>query len=200
VLPGSGDLAERLRRADVGYRLAVENVARGRTALEAHEVAEESPAHRRNMLLPQARVAGIGVARATGGGGEQVVYLTEILVAREAARSPVEVRAELRQVIGQARSAAGAPPLVPDAALDGLAQRTADEMARGSPPGERRLAAAALELEGRRRSAADALLVASPREAARSRNATDAGFRRFGTGIATGSRTGLLHIAIAYTD
>jgi uncharacterized protein YkwD len=200
VLPGSGDLAARLRRAGIGYRRAVENVARGRTALEAHEVAAESPAHRRNMLLPDARIAGIGIARGSLPGGEEVVYLTEILLDRAPTPASAGARAAVRQAIGRARDVAGIPPLAPDGALDRLAQRAAEDMARGARSGERRLAAAALELEGRRRSAADALLVVSAEEAARSNHAVDDRFGRFGVGVAAAPQSGLLHVAIAYTD
>jgi uncharacterized protein YkwD len=80
VLPGTGDLAARLRRGGVGYRRAVENVARAATGLEAHEVAAESPAHRANMLDPAVKLAGVGIARTRAGAGEPVVYLTQILI------------------------------------------------------------------------------------------------------------------------
>jgi uncharacterized protein YkwD len=81
VLPGTGDLGARLRRAGVAYRRAVENVARASSGLEAHDVAAASPAHRANMLDPAVKVAGIGLARTRVRAGEPVVYLTQILLA-----------------------------------------------------------------------------------------------------------------------
>jgi uncharacterized protein YkwD len=200
VLPGSGDLAARLRGARVIYRRAVENVARGRTALEAHEVAEESPAHRRNMLDPEVHLAGVGIARAGGGPGD-AVYLTQILVARGTAWTAESARAELRRILERARAAARAEPLAVDPLLDALAQRTATGMARGEAGAERRLAAAALALEGRRRSAADTLVAQGPEAAGSTANATEPRFRRYGTGIATDrERPGQLWIAVAFTD
>jgi uncharacterized protein YkwD len=152
------------------------------------------------MLLPEARIAGIGIARGSLPGGEEVVYLTEILLDRAPPPTTADARAAVRQAIGRARDAARVPPLAPDTALDRLAQRAADDMARGARSGERRLAAAALELEGRRRSAADALLVVAAEEAARSAHAVDDRFTRFGVGVAAAPQSGLLHVAIAYTD
>jgi uncharacterized protein YkwD len=80
VLPGSGDLADRLRRARLPFRKALENLAKGQTALSAHEATEESPAHRENLLSAGPTLAGVGIARATLPGGGPVVYLTEVFV------------------------------------------------------------------------------------------------------------------------
>ena len=63
VLPGTGELVDRLRRARVPYRRAYENVARGGSALAAHEAAEESPAHLANLLAPGVARVGVGIAR-----------------------------------------------------------------------------------------------------------------------------------------
>jgi uncharacterized protein YkwD len=80
LLPGSGDIGERLRRARIPFRKALENLAKGQTALSAHEATEESPAHRDNLLARGPTLAGVGIARATLPGGGPVVYLTEVFV------------------------------------------------------------------------------------------------------------------------
>src|SRR6266511_3273744 len=80
VVAGSGEAGGRLRRAGVPYRRAYENVARAGTALDAHQAAEESPAHLANVLRREASRAGIGIARARLPSGDRTVYLTEILV------------------------------------------------------------------------------------------------------------------------
>jgi uncharacterized protein YkwD len=80
ILPGSGDIGERLRRARIPFRKAMENLAKGQTALAAHEATEESPAHRDNLLAAGPTQAGVGISRATLPGGGPVVYLTEVFV------------------------------------------------------------------------------------------------------------------------
>ena len=84
ILPGSGDLGERLRVARIPYRKALENLAKGQSALTAHEATEESPAHRENLLTAGPTLAGVGIARTSLPGGGPVVYLTEIFVEPEA--------------------------------------------------------------------------------------------------------------------
>lgn len=80
ILPGSGDIGERLRRARIPFRKALENLAKGQSALSAHEATEESPAHRDNLLTSGPTQVGVGIARATLPGGGPVVYLTEVFV------------------------------------------------------------------------------------------------------------------------
>jgi uncharacterized protein YkwD len=90
VLPGSGDLGARLRRARIPFRKALENLAKGQTALAAHEATEESPAHRDNLLTAGPTQIGVGIARAVLPGGGPVVYLTEVFVEppRDGAANP----------------------------------------------------------------------------------------------------------------
>lgn len=76
VLARERPLTERLGRAGVRFRRVFENVAAAPGALDAHDAAEESPAHLRNILEPGARKVGVGLARDASGR----VYLTEILV------------------------------------------------------------------------------------------------------------------------
>ncbi len=80
ILPGSGTIGERLRRAHIPFRKVMENLAKGQTALAAHEATEESPAHRDNLLTTGPTRVGVGIARAMLPGGGPVVYLTEVFV------------------------------------------------------------------------------------------------------------------------
>jgi uncharacterized protein YkwD len=82
-LPGGASTVERVRRARVPYRKVLENVAKGSTALAAHEEIEGSPAHRDNLLIAGPTLAGVGIARGTLTGGGPVVYLTEVIVEPE---------------------------------------------------------------------------------------------------------------------
>jgi uncharacterized protein YkwD len=67
ALPGEPGPAERLTRAHIAFRRVYENVAAASSALEAHQAAEESPAHLRNLLEPGARRLGVGIAREADG-------------------------------------------------------------------------------------------------------------------------------------
>jgi uncharacterized protein YkwD len=79
-LPGGTSTVERVRRSRVAYRKVLENVAKGTTALAAHEEIEGSPAHRENLLAVGPTLAGVGIARGVLPGGGPVVYLTEVFV------------------------------------------------------------------------------------------------------------------------
>jgi uncharacterized protein YkwD len=206
VLPGSGDLGERLRRARIPYARAFENVAMGGTTLAAHEAAEESPAHLGNILAPGATHVGVGVARGTGATGHPVVYLTEVFVERPGdgesrARVPPETR--VREVLWIERARARQAPLTSDARLDALARDAAERMRREGAPEPGDLGQRALGL-GRRISAVDVFVASEAADASRSANVRDGRFRRVGVGVAVGDspRFGAdrLWIAVVFTD
>jgi uncharacterized protein YkwD len=79
-LPGADDTVTRVRRAGIRYRKVLENVAKGASALAAHEDIEWSPAHRDNLLAEGPTLAGVGIARGSLAGGGPVIYLTELLI------------------------------------------------------------------------------------------------------------------------
>ena len=206
VLPGSGDVGDRLRRAHLPYRLVLENVAKGSTTLAAHRAAEDSPAHLGNIVSREVRRVGCGVARGRLPTGEAIVYLTEIFVepVADGADDRMTPEARVREALWRERARTGAPPLSSDDALDALARTAAREMLRdGEPTGSQRLGDDALRL-GRRLSAVDAFVATAPAEAVRSRNLPDARLRRVGVGVVAGDSTrhgaGLLWIAVVYTD
>jgi uncharacterized protein YkwD len=205
VLPGSGDVGQRLRRDRVPFRRALENVAKGPTALAAHAAVEESPAHLGNLLDPKVRELGCGIARGELSTGDPVVYLTEILVepVEDASATRGTPRLQVTDAIRRARLRLGRPPLLPDPDLDRMAQEAAMDMLRRGKPGTGDLAQRALE-RGGKVSAADAFVTASALDATRSGNLADPRFGRVGVGVAVGDHprfgAGLLWIAVLYAD
>jgi uncharacterized protein YkwD len=205
VLPGSGTPAERLHRARVPFALALENVAMGASALAAHRAAEESPAHRQNILSREVTRVGIGIARGKLPGGERVVYLTEIFLApvEDGSDDRLTPEARVREAIWRERARTGAAALASDPRLDELARSAARRMAARDEPAPGELAERALAL-GRNVAAVDAFVAARTADAARSKNLADRRFGRAGVGVATGGSgrygAGMLFIAVVYTD
>ncbi|WP_242345579.1 CAP domain-containing protein [Anaeromyxobacter terrae] len=203
VLPGSGEVGDRLRRAGVAYRFAYENVAQGPSAVSAHAKIEESPAHLAN-LLARATGVGVGLARGTLPSGAPAVYLTEVLVQPpdDGAESALLPDARVREALWRERARLGRPPLLGDPALDALARDAAESMRRADSPDAGDLGARALA--GRGVAAVDVFVASAPAEATRSRNLPDPRFHRVGVGVATGDsrRYGArrLWIAVIYTD
>jgi uncharacterized protein YkwD len=205
VLPGSGDLVDRLGAARIPYRRAFENVASGATSLAAHAAAEASPAHRANLLAPSADRLGVGIARGTLPTGEPIVYLTEILLepAPDHATDRLTPDARVREALWRERARRGLPSLTNDAALEGLARAAASRM-RAEDAGEvEGLTEGALRL-GRDLAASDAFIAGEVGEAVRSRNLVDPRFRRVGVGVAPGDSRRFgparLFIAVVYSD
>jgi uncharacterized protein YkwD len=205
VLPGAGELADRLLAARVPFRRGFENVARGESGLAAHASIASSPAHRANLLAPTADRIGVGATVGSLPTGERVVYLTEILIesASDGAESPLTPDARVREALWAERARRRLPPLTNDLALEALARSAAAAMRSkdDGDPGE--LADAALRL-GRRLAAADAFIATAPAEALRSRNLSDARFSRVGVGVAQGDSRrfgpGRLYVAVIYSD
>lgn len=205
VLPGRGDVGERLRLARIPYRSALENIARGGSALAAHAAAEESPAHRRSILSPLVDRVGVGIARGRSPVGEPVVYLTEIFVQPidDGSEGRLTPEGRVKEALWRERERLHRPSLLSDPRLDALAREAARAMLVADDPAAQDLAARALGM-GRRVGAADAFVAASTAEVVRSRNLPDPRFRRVGVGVATGESArygaGLLWIAVVYTD
>jgi uncharacterized protein YkwD len=205
VVPGSGEVGERLRRAGVPYRLAAENVARAASGLDAHATAEESPAHLANVLRLDPTQVGVGVARARLPSGDETVYLTEIFVeppddGRESRLTP---DARVREALWRERARLALPPLTADPALDALAREAAARMLARDDTDPDALGDRALALR-RKVAAVDVFVASGPGEAVRSTNLRDGRFGRVGVGVASGSSrrfgAGRLWIAVVYTD
>lgn len=207
VLPGSGDLSVRLRRANVPYGHAYENVGRDRSALEAHESAEESPAHLANVLRPGIREMGVGVAWDEAvPKGPGAVYLTEIFLEPSGMESdgPLSPEERVREELWHERERSAAPPLTVDPLLDSLAQETVNSMLASDEPSPGDGRELALRLGHRSVAAVDVFVANAPAEAKRSANLRDPRFRRVGVGVGTGESrrfgAGRLWIAVIYTD
>ncbi|HEY6104696.1 MAG TPA: CAP domain-containing protein [Anaeromyxobacteraceae bacterium] len=205
LLPGEGDVGERLRRARISFRRAAENIALGPTALAAHAVAEESPGHRANLLGPHARQVGCGVARGRLPGGEPVVYLTEVFAQplEDSSGSRLSPEGRVKEAIWRERERLGQPALLQDARLDELAREAVRAMLARDDPAPGDLGERALGL-GRGLGAVDAFVTASPEGALRSANLADPRHRRVGVAAVPGDSSrygaGLLWIAVVYTD
>jgi uncharacterized protein YkwD len=76
VSPRSGDLQARLHKAGYAYERAGENLAQGATALDAADLASQSPAHRKNLLDPGYTRCGVGLSK-----GDDDVILVELFAA-----------------------------------------------------------------------------------------------------------------------
>jgi uncharacterized protein YkwD len=205
LVPGSGGVGERLRRAGVPYRVALENVARAASALRAHEEAEESPAHLANVLRPEPTEVGIGVARGRLPSGDATVYLTEIFVEPpdDGRESRLTLDARVREALWRERARLALPPLTSDPALDALAREAAARMLARDETEPDGLGERALALR-RELAAVDVFVATEPAEALRSTNLRDRRFGRVGVGVASGSSRrfggGRLWIAVVYTD
>ena len=117
VLPGSAGPGERLRRARVPFAVVLENVALGDSAIAAHRAAEESPAHRQNILTREATRVGCGIAHGRTAGGEPVVYLTELFMrpVEDGTEDTVMPEGRVREALWRERARGGAPALISDA-------------------------------------------------------------------------------------
>ena len=156
---------------------------------------------------------GVGIARGGPPGGREGAYLTEILVqpvddGTWSSRTP-EGRAQ--EAIATARRLRSLAPLASDARLDAMAREVARDMLRRDHPSPGDLAGRALALGAGSRpggpgevAVADSFVGGTPEDAARSPNAVDARFRRFGVGVVRGDSArfgaGLYWIAVVYTN
>ncbi len=126
VSPTTGNAADRARKAGVDAMLILENVARAFSPSEAERGLMNSPGHRANILSREATRVGIGIVVDPGD--------KELLVTQLFARPPEAFDAhtvdELRRGIAELRRTRRLSPLERDAALDELAQSTANEQAR----------------------------------------------------------------------
>ncbi|MGO9828915.1 MAG: CAP domain-containing protein [Myxococcaceae bacterium] len=123
VAPEGDSLSERLRAAGYAFQANGENLGRASTGpLAAHASVEESPGHRRNLLLPVFSRLGIGVAVENYGGRSQTLVV-EVLAAPEA-RSADPVGDAYRRIAEQ-RAALGLPVLSRSPQLEALAAEQA---------------------------------------------------------------------------
>jgi uncharacterized protein YkwD len=188
VAPDGGDLRGRLGAAGYAYRVAGENLALGRGPLAAHFGIEHSPGHRKNLLEPQHRALGVGLARRPDG----LTVLVEVLAcpstpaARPSVAQPQE--AAYRALESQRRRLR-LPAMARSPVLEALAQEHARAaLVAGLPrtqlPGRDRLEERVFSaLEEVRTAAVDVFVAEDPAALGSSRSLEDASNTLVGVGV-----------------
>jgi uncharacterized protein YkwD len=202
VSPRTGRPVDRARRARLATPLVLENLARSRSARQAHQGLMDSPGHRANLLSPQATHVGIGVALGELAGSSREILVTQLFIRKGPRVDAAEARREAAKAFAAARASAGLPAVSEDERLRRVAQAYATGLAAGQP--DAMLAARAdaeldtlaghfsqiVTLIGVSMDARD-----SVREAARDRRVAS-----FGLGVAQGSHAelgeGVFHVVV----
>jgi uncharacterized protein YkwD len=123
VAPEGDSLSERLRAAGYAFTANGENLGRASAGtLAAHASVEESPGHRRNLLLPGFSKLGVGVA-VESYGGQQETLVVEVLATPDT-RSVDPVGDAYRRIAEQ-RAALGLPVLARSPQLEVVAAEQA---------------------------------------------------------------------------
>jgi len=123
VSPEGDSLSERLRAAGYAFVANGENLGRAGTGvLAAHGSVEESPGHRRNLLLPGFSRLGVGVAVESVAGRNQTLVV-EVLASPDM-RSADPVGDAYRRIAEQ-RASLGLPALVRSPQLETVANEQA---------------------------------------------------------------------------
>ncbi len=129
--PRSGGPADRVRRAGIAAALVTENLAQARSPKEAQDGLMGSPGHRANILDPRVSRVGIGVREIVGVAGLRQLLLTQVYVGDPVAIDLRDAPNRVVSTLQTQRRAAGRPELGVDAALNTLAQRTAEGVTSG---------------------------------------------------------------------
>ena len=123
VAPEGDSLSERLRAAGYPFSANGENLGRaGPGPLSAHASVEESPGHRRNLLLPVFSRLGVGVAVETIGGRNQTLVVEVLAAPDTRALDPV---GDAYRRIAEQRAALGLPTLARSPQLEVVATEQA---------------------------------------------------------------------------
>lgn len=77
VSPSTGDLVDRVKKANIAYLKVGENIAINTSIDSAHRSLMTSPAHRQNILDPEYRYLGVGVTRQLKPSGQVLYLITE---------------------------------------------------------------------------------------------------------------------------
>jgi uncharacterized protein YkwD len=123
------ELNAALQKAGAASALVLVNPAEGNTVGDAQERLLASPIHRANMLNPDATTAGVGSVTVTGKDGRGTAYLAELFVKFVARAETSDIRAQIAAAIAERRAEAKVAPLKTHPALQGAAQKYADELA-----------------------------------------------------------------------
>jgi len=183
VLPGDGNMTDRLRQSGYAYRSAGENIGLAPDAVAAHEAVVSSPAHLANLLDPRHQRLGLGAVRGTSPDGMPAVYLTEVLAAPVlGSRDPA---GEVARVLAEERRKQRLPVLVRDESLDAVALAEVRALSLGGVSELRRSGAAQRAMDANpalHSAAVDLVVGTAPEEAKGSNNLRNAGWTRVGVG------------------
>ncbi len=123
VAPEGDSLSERLRAAGYAFSANGENLGRaGPGPLAAHSSVEESPGHRRNLMLPGFSRLGLGVAVETIGGRKQTLVVEVLAAPDTRALDPV---GDAYRRIAEQRAALGLSVLARSPQLEAVAAEQA---------------------------------------------------------------------------
>lgn len=123
VAPEGDSLSERLRAAGYAFTANGENLGRAGTGpLAAHASVEESPGHRRNLLLPGFVKLGVGVAVETYGGRNETLVVEVLATPDTRSIDPV---GDAYRRIAEQRAALGLPVLARSPQLEAVAAEQA---------------------------------------------------------------------------
>lgn len=135
--PTTGDVNDRLSRANVAGTVYRENVARGYGPKGIHRSLMASPGHRVNILATDVTHVGIGVvigaAETRVDGAPRPVFLTQNFFRKPGAGAPADrqMAPVVRNTVDRNRQAAGLRPVKWDPGLTDVATRLARIVARG---------------------------------------------------------------------
>lgn len=125
--PTTGSAADRLRAAGLKSAMVLENVARAYGVAEAHAGLMDSPGHRQNIMSPLATHLGIGVTLGELVSGRPEMFVTQVFTRVNPRIDEAATADALYAKLAPRRDLPRAP------ALERLAQKLADSLARGTP-------------------------------------------------------------------
>jgi len=139
--PTTGMAGDRFERSGIRVVRLRENVGRGYGPVTIHEALMNSPGHRINVLAEDVPRVGIGAVigapETTAAGAPRPIFITQNFLAPPEA-APKDPRAELRRRVTERRDRAKLAPITWDPALDPMAQRLAEGIARGDEQAARK--------------------------------------------------------------
>jgi uncharacterized protein YkwD len=124
----TGSPLDRLRRSNIPFTRALENVSLSASPEAAHERFMESPGHRLNLLDPDVTVAGIGIAMERGS-QEDILAVTEVFIEPIQSEAISNLAERITEMINRRRKSRGRFALGLDRGLSHAALRSARRLA-----------------------------------------------------------------------
>src|SRR5690606_14238861 len=126
--PTTGSAADRVRAGGVRSSIVLENVARAYGISEAQQGLMNSPGHRANLLSREVTHVGVGIVLGDEVAGRRELFVTQLFTRVGAAVDLAQAHRKLVARIGSVRA------VEEDPALGSVAQRLAEDLARGEVP------------------------------------------------------------------